>query len=537
MIIEGQPEWLAETSFDGDLAKLPLTGKLQTPFRADMSGELLELNTNFHWRGKAEVHNFDLSAFGAGDALGIVTGTLDIGGEMNAFHARGPLQIPGLGAGLFDLAFEGNYTDGVVNATHYEVTHRATGSHVDGAGTIEVGGQRSEAGAGRPLARGALAAGRALHRGDSAALQQSAGQLPPRRCLALRAHGQRRPVRAAARTDDLRACAARLHKDHLEIEQLDLGAFGGRALLAGEARWNPEERWALEGDVKGFNPAELRPGFNGALDFRLKAAGEPFDSNHLDVSFSDLSGKLRGNTASGSGRVLKDGEDWTFEKLRLRAGTTRFQLDGNVGPTRELNLDFSIDADNLGLLAEGSRGTLHARGRIAGTSGTPVIRLDAQGAGIEHRGVQIDKLSANVDVDWRGQRASHADIAISRLTFDERELTQFNAVLDGTTSEHTFKVDALAARTNLHLAGKGSFKDRRVERHDRGPVHRRRRQHQARARRAGGDSWRAPRPSGSTRCACTARWRACAAKAPGTRPAGTRAPRRATCPSARSPPG
>ena len=57
---------------------------------------------------------------------------------MNAFHARGPLQIPGLGAGLFDMAFEGNYTDGIVNATHYEITHRATGSHVDGAGTIEV---------------------------------------------------------------------------------------------------------------------------------------------------------------------------------------------------------------------------------------------------------------------------------------------------------------------------------------------------------------------------------------------------------------
>ena len=173
MIIEGQPEWRAEASFDGDLDKLPLTGKLQAPFRADLSGELLELTTTSTGRGKAEVHNFDLRAFGAGDALGIVTGTLDLGGEMNAFHARGPLQIPGLGAGPFDIVFEGNYADGVVNATHYELTHRATGSHVDGAGTIEVVDERPEAGAGRQLARGALAAGRALHRGDAAALRQS----------------------------------------------------------------------------------------------------------------------------------------------------------------------------------------------------------------------------------------------------------------------------------------------------------------------------------------------------------------------------
>jgi translocation and assembly module TamB len=248
-----------------------------------------------------------------------------------------------------------------------------------------------------------------------------------------------------------------LHKDHLGVDELDLGAFGGRALLAGEARWNPGESWVLEGDVKGFNPAELRPGFSGALDFRLKASGAPFDNQHLDVSFSNLAGRLRGNAASGSGRVLKDGEDWTFEKLRVRAGSTQLQLDGNVGPTRDLDLDFSIDAENLGLLAEGSSGTLRARGSIAGTAGTPVIRLDAQGAGLEHRGVKVDKLSAKVDIDWRGQRASHADVAISRLTFHERELSQFNAMLDGTTTDHAFKLDALAARTNLHLNGKGSF--------------------------------------------------------------------------------
>jgi translocation and assembly module TamB len=458
MIIEGQPEWLAETSFGGDLAKLPLTGKLQTPFRADLSGELLEMSTDFHWRGRAEVHNFDLSAFGAGDALGIVAGTLDLGGEMNAFHARGPLQVPGLGAGLFDTGFEGNYSDGIVNTTHYEITHRATGSHVDGAGTIEVvenGPKLVLAGDWREV-RWPLAARFTAETPQLFSSPRGSYRLEGVWPYALTANGDLYVPQVEPMTVAMRAA---LHKDHLGIDQLDLGAFGGHALLAGEARWNPEERWALEGDVKGFNPAELRRGFSGALDFRLKASGEPFDSNHLDVSFSDLSGKLRGNATSGSGRVLKDGEDWTFEDLRLRAGTTRLQLDGNVGPTRELNLDFSIDADNLGLLAEGSRGTLHARGSIAGTSGTPVIKLDAQGTGIEHQGVRVDKLSANVDVDWRGQRASHADVAISRLTFEERELTQLNAVLDGTTTEHAFKVDALATRTNLHLAGKGSFKN------------------------------------------------------------------------------
>src|SRR4030095_4344881 len=115
-----------------------------------------------------------------------------------------------------------------------------------------------------------------------------------------------------------------LHNDHFAIEQLELGAFDGRALLAGEARWTPAQSWRLEGDVRDFNPAELRPGFNGALNFHLQAAGAPFSSETLDLAFADVSGKLRGNAASGGGHVRLEGEDWTFDELRLRAGNTSF---------------------------------------------------------------------------------------------------------------------------------------------------------------------------------------------------------------------
>ena len=456
LIIEGQPEWLAQANFDGDLIKLPVTAKLQTPFRADMRGELLDLSTNFHWQGKTEVHNFDLRAFGAGGALGIVSGTLDMGGEMNAFHARGPLLVPGLGAGLFDVAFEGNYTDARVNATRYEVNHRATGSHVDGAGTIEVveNGPKLELAGHWSDVRWPLAERFTAEMPQIFSTPSGSYTLEGVWPYALTARGDLYVPRIEPMTFAMRGA---LHKDHLAIDELDLGAFDGHALLAGHARWTPDESWALKGVVRDFNPAELRPGFTGALSFHLAASGAPFGGDNLDVAFSNLSGKLRGNPTGGSGHVIKQGEDWTFDALRLRAGTTRLSIDGQLGPTRELDLDFSIDADNLGLFAEGARGTLHADGTVAGSSGTPVIRLNAQGSGIEHQGVLLDKLTANIDVDWRGQRTSHADIAIAGLTVDERVLTQFNAVLDGTTSDHTFRVDALAARTSLHLAGKGSF--------------------------------------------------------------------------------
>jgi translocation and assembly module TamB len=458
MLIDGQPEWRADATFDGDLDKLPLSGKLQVPFRADLRAELLELASNFHWTGTADVHNFDLQAFGAGDALGIISGKLDIGGEMNAFHGRGPLHVPGLGAGLFDVLFEGNYENQVVNATHYEVTHRATGSHAEGAGTIQAvehGPKLRLAGTWRDL-RWPLAARFTAQTpqifGSPGGHYRLEGVWP----YALSGDGELYVPKIDPMSVAMRGA---LHKDHLQIDELRLGAFGGQAVLAGNAHWTPAQSWALAGAVKGLNPGTLRPGLRGALDFDMQASGAPFGGDNFDFAFSNLAGKLRGNSVGGSGRVDKQGEDWRFDAVRIRAGTASLAVDGNLGPNRTIDLQFGIDADNLALLAEGARGTLHSRGRISGSSGAPVIKLTALGTDIEDGDLKIDRLSANVDVDWRGQRNSHADIAISRLTAAQRELTQFNLMLDGTTTDHSFKVDALAARNSLHLSGKGAFVD------------------------------------------------------------------------------
>jgi len=459
LIIDGQPTWRADTSFDGDLDKLPLTGILQEPFRADLQGELLDLASAFHWTGKAQVHNFDLRAFGAGGALGIISGPLDVGGEMNAFHARGPLMVPGLGAGPFDILFEGDYSDHVVNATRYELTHRATGTHVTGAGTIEPaenGPKLSLSGTWKGL-RWPLAARFTEQTPQIFSSPDGKYRLEGLWPYAIVANGdlyipQLDPMTAAVR--------GALHKDHLQIQELDLGAFNGHALLAGEARWGPVESWTLAGTVKGFNPAALRPGFTGALDFNLQASGKPFNATEeLDVAFDHLGGKLRGSPATGSGRVLRRGEDWKFDALRFRAGNTSLAIDGALGGKGALDLDFSLDADNLALLAEDAHGELHARGSIAGTSDAPVIKLTAQGSGIKTKDISVDKLAASIDLDWHGQRASHTDIAISRLEVYGSALTQFNAALDGTTADHQLRVDALAGKTSMHLSGKGSFSD------------------------------------------------------------------------------
>src|SRR2546430_17303887 len=57
----------------------------------------------------------------------------------------------------------------------------------------------------------------------------------------------------------------------------------------------------------------------GSLSFMLGVSGRGFDTRgDLTASFSDLSGKLRGVAASGSGTLTRSGNTWGFSRSEER---------------------------------------------------------------------------------------------------------------------------------------------------------------------------------------------------------------------------
>ncbi len=191
MLIEGQPEWRSDASFDGDLVKLPLTAKLHTPFRADMKGELLDLSKAFHWTGVAQVHNFDLQAFGARRRAGhrhrnAAGGRRDecVSRARSAGHSgawqrvvrhRVRRQLLGSRGECHELR---DHTPGHGQSCH-------------GLGHDRNGGERTQAGARGHVERRALAAGGTVQRRTSSVVRQPRRPVHARRSLALCDHRPR----------------------------------------------------------------------------------------------------------------------------------------------------------------------------------------------------------------------------------------------------------------------------------------------------------------------------------------------------------
>lgn len=445
----GQPGWLANASFDGSLDRLPVKGALTQPLSATFDGVASMLTSpSWNWSALTQVHQLDLHAWGAGNALGVITGTLTLGGDRDGLHASGTLTPAGLRSGPVQVTFEGSYADRVLTARTLQLLHRASGSLLSatgGIGIVPKGPQLDLQGQWQnfrwPLYDG------------NAPVHSTGGEFSLRgvRPFALHAAGGLR----VRQLPEMRFSAnGQLATDHLALEEGTVQAWGGQSSVQGEARWAPSASWQLSGQMRGLHLEQLRPTFPGLLNFRFEAEGQGLGaSGSLLARLRDLSGTVRGQRAGGQGQVDLAGDDWRLTNVRLQLGATRISADGRVGAHNDLRFD--IDASDLALLSENARGQLRARGEIQDGAPWPAVQLEATGANIVWDRLAIGAVTAKVDYDAvdRGR----ADVAISArmLRLGERSADGIQLTSSGTAAAHHVSLQMRAPQLQLSAAGDG----------------------------------------------------------------------------------
>jgi translocation and assembly module TamB len=447
-----QPVWTANIDMDGDLARLKLDGFISAPFRAHFNGSADGLNTGaWRWGGKGRIEELDLRAWGGGGALGKITAQLDISGNRAGFVATGPLQSAGLNVGDFLTRFEGSYANRVITTRRLELVHRGSGASIDGAGAIGI-----ESGGPRLTLRGAWKNFRWPLLGAEPGLRSAAGryQLDGVWPYRLTASG---PVQVADLPPLETRVAGLLGTDKLRIETGTIDLLGGRASFQGDAAWSPAERWQLAGKAIDLDTSKLRAALTGRIGFDYAASGEGYGgSENLDASFRNLTGRVRGATARGSGRVLRRGDAWEFDQVKLAAGGLLLDVDGRIAPTSR-DLRFLLVASDLAVLAPGSRGQLRAAGSWRGPDSEPLIQVEATGRGIDFGGIKARDLRASINLDTRPKRRSVVDVRATSVSFLGRDFQRVALDLDGNAEANTTTFEAQFGAAVVRALADGAF--------------------------------------------------------------------------------
>ncbi|MEO6080109.1 MAG: translocation/assembly module TamB domain-containing protein [Steroidobacteraceae bacterium] len=452
--IAGQPDWLILARFDGDLDKLPLTGRIEKPFHAGFEGAVTTLNKGWKFAGKAQVQDLNLQPFGGGTVLGIISGTLDITAASVGFAAKGSLTPPGLKAGALGVDFHGAYSQRVLTIQRATVTHATSGARATTHGTVTIvkgGPQLDLAGDWAtfrwPLAESAPAF--SSPRGNYAL----SGVKP----WAVRLDGDVITAEQPAMPATLRGALA---TDSLRIDEAAVQLLGGTANFTGEARWQPAESWRVDGSVADLDPSTLRADLPGKLGFDFKASGAPFGAmGSLDLDAQRFTGKLRGQNISGKGHFARAAAstDWQFTGVDLSLGRTRLQLDGGFGVQSDLR--FVVNADDLSLFDPAASGRVSASGRYAGTRATPLLLFKARGTDFEWQGYKVAALDADVDVDLRADGHALGQINTTGLTYGGRTVQKASLKLTGNGEQHRLALDVEATPLRTALVAQGAIRE------------------------------------------------------------------------------
>jgi translocation and assembly module TamB len=448
----GQPSWTANGSVRGDLNALNVVAHTLSPFRADLSGEALDLTGHWHWAGDAAVRDFDLRAFGLPGALGRITGHLAGSGDGAGFNVQGPLNPAGLHAGEFETQFSGGYAHRVLAARHIELRHPGSGASLRASGSIGIEGPRLELSGEASNFRWPLT-------GAQPAVSEGSGSFTLAGALPYEVH-----VSGTARAADLPQMplevSGTLGKDGLVFDSAQIDLFGGHASLAGRVNWSPAETWSVSGRASGINPGALRADLPGSVTFVLGASGRGFDARgDLTASFSGLAGKLRGVAASGSGTLTRSGDIWGFSEVRVGLGSARLALDGHL--SERLDLRFALAADDLSLLAPGTRGQIKASGTLGGTLTDPVIVASAHGGDFDYNGIKLESLDADLDFDPTApQRDSKIDARLRKLSYQGRTLDSIAFTLGGPPGAYRAHLTVAATGLAARAEARGAYAHR-----------------------------------------------------------------------------
>lgn len=445
--------WTANFTGTGDLDRLALTGALAEPFRADVTGTAADLTSAWKIHGAAQVSQFDLAAFGGGQALGEVDGRIDFVVTGDGIRAQGALTPKGLAAGAFDVDFDGKYAAKTLAIRHARFRHLLSGARAVASGRIRI----EESGpwldlSGRwngfqwPLASAEPAVRSA----------QGEYRLHGEQPYALTARGE---VTAAGFEPVRVALEGRLDAGQLDAERIRVDGYGGRAELQGAVGWTERETWRVAGRVTRFDTGRIDARLPGHLSVDLDAKGEGFSpGGSVDLLFARLSGSLRGGKASGRGRITRAGERLDFHDVDVRVGAAHALLDGTLAPDAYA-LRFDVDADDLGLFRPDARGRFAASGTLGGSPDAPLIDATLHGSAIDYGDLGIAGLDGRVQIDARPDRPLAVNLRVHGLTRGARHVEKIELGAQGTTAEHA--VSLVAGSTPLAIAahGTGSYRN------------------------------------------------------------------------------
>ncbi|HEY7215110.1 MAG TPA: translocation/assembly module TamB domain-containing protein, partial [Thermoanaerobaculia bacterium] len=251
--------------------------------------------------------------------------------------------------------------------------------------------------------------------------------------------------------------AGRGNKERMNIRSLRGDVLRGQVSAAGTIAWQPAVSWRVKLTGKGINPAVLYPEWPGSLAFAATSDGTLRNAGPYGrVELTDLGGNLRGNPLAGRVRLELEGNRYRLPRLDLRSGSARVTAAGSF-TKNAADLDWRLEAPNLGEALPDAGGSVTAQGHLAGPWTTPHVRAQASGGSIVFQTYNVETLNLTADVDLAREGSMRIDLDAANVGVGERRFDTVTLKGNGTRRAHGLALAVRAKEGSFDLALAGGL--------------------------------------------------------------------------------
>jgi translocation and assembly module TamB len=244
--------------------------------------------------------------------------------------------------------------------------------------------------------------------------------------------------------------------DGLVVEHLAVAALGGKLVASGTLDWEAGLAVDLGIDAQGVNPGLLLPDWPGNLGLQTRLTVEVRDKTyHVRLQDARLEGTLRARPVEALGDVTLRAGGVEIDHLLIRSGENRLRLKGRLG--EQLNVEFSVDAPTLALLAPDLAGSIKGEGSLHGDVAHPGGRIEWFGAGLRYQENAVGSLRGQVVLDGQDPQRSTARLTASDLSLDGRALAHLTLEARGWLARQRLQADVSTQAGSAVVSLQGGY--------------------------------------------------------------------------------
>jgi translocation and assembly module TamB len=439
------PPVVASGTFRGTLEKLGIDVRVSKPFAAQAKGDVLTPMREVGLDLAAHVKDVDAHALNAAwPAAKVAEANVKIKGKLNDFTSEGKVagSYPDLGPAVATYRLARRGTDYLIESLNVKT---ANGSDLTAKGTLGT--------AKKDLDLDVVADWRALSyplQGKPVVVSRQ-GDAKVKGTLNAYQVDLNADLAGPGIPPGRWRLSGRGDQEKMTLRSLQGDVLRGQLAAEGLVAWKPQVTWKVKVTGKNLDPGAFDPQYPGRLTFAATSDGALRDGNpYGQVDVMDLTGNLRGNPVAGTVHLGLAGERYNLPRLDLRSGSARLTASGSFTKTAA-NLDFRLEAPNLGEALPQAGGAATVQGNLSGPFKAPHVRAQGNGQSLVFQTYNVATLALNADVNLANQGQIVLDLNATKVgaagrTFDTVVLTG-----RGTQGSHTVTLAVRAPEGSLDL--------------------------------------------------------------------------------------